>query len=120
MSEREGSGGGGGGGGFGAFLLGLAVGAVAGLLFAPDAGEGTRRKLSRRMRGLREFAGEKADEVRALLEEAGAEEDEDETANDEPESVRAELERRLAAARRRRKGRLAPGAEVEEEDEPVA
>ena len=46
MSEREGS-------GFGPFLLGIAVGAVVGFLFAPDTGDDTRRKLGKRLRNLR-------------------------------------------------------------------
>ncbi len=109
MSER--------GSGFGGFLLGVMVGAVVGLLFAPEAGEGTRHKLSRRLRDLRDAAEEKADEVRGLLE---AEEESEEAS---PRSTREELQRRLEAARRRRRRR--PGeAEVaaadEEEDEPVA
>jgi gas vesicle protein len=109
MSER--------GSGFGGFLLGMVVGAVVGLLFAPEAGEGTRHKLSRRLRDLRDAAEEKADEVRGLLEAEGETEEEE-----SPRSTREELERRLQAARRRR--RRPPGTEVaagdEEEDEPVA
>lgn len=120
MSERE-------SGGFGAFLLGIAVGAVAGFLFAPEAGEDTRRKLSKRLKNLRDAAEEKADEVRTLLEagddEAGGPDGPDEPDDEEaPRSTREELERRLQAARRRRR-RGSPGrtgGEVEEEDEPVA
>ncbi|HEY3279031.1 MAG TPA: YtxH domain-containing protein [Gemmatimonadales bacterium] len=121
MSDR-------GSGGFGSFLLGIAVGAVVGMLFAPEAGEGTRRKLSRRLRDLKDLADEKTDDVRRLLEAAGEgdeRDDETETGEDEtePRSTREELERRLAAARRRRRNRPAKSAgadEVEEEDEPVA
>lgn len=102
MSDRE-------SGGFGAFLLGLAVGAVAGLLFAPEAGQGTRRKLSRRLQDLRDFAEDKADDEEPEAAEAAETEDDG----------RAELQRRLQAARRRRK-RAAAAAEGEEEDEPVA
>jgi len=110
MSER--------GSGFGSFLLGIAVGAVVGFLFAPEAGDDTRRKLSKRLRNLRDVAEEKVDEVRGLLEadEEGDEGDEE----DEEVSTRQRLERRLdAARRRRRRGREAP-AQVEEEDEPLA
>jgi len=111
MSDREG----GSGGGFGAFLLGIAVGAVVGFLFAPEAGEDTRRKLSKRLRNLRDVAGEKVDEVRGLIEADGEEEEEEE----EP-STRERLRERLdAARRRRRRGEEAP-AQVEEEDEPLA
>lgn len=111
MSEREG------GAGFGAFLLGIAVGAVVGFLFAPEAGDDTRRKLSKRLRNLRDAAEEKVDEVRGLLE---ADEDGDEEAEEEELSTRERLQRRLdAARRRRRRGEEAP-AHVEEEDEPLA
>ena len=48
MSDREG------GSGFGAFVLGIAVGAVVGFLFAPEAGDDTRRKLGKRLRNLRD------------------------------------------------------------------
>jgi gas vesicle protein len=100
------------GSGFGAFLLGIAVGAVVGFLFAPEAGEDTRRKLSKRVRNLRDVAEEKVDEVRGLLEAEGEGEEEEE------DSTRQRLERRLEEARRRR--RRAPAAQVEEEDEPLA
>jgi gas vesicle protein len=100
------------GSGFGAFLLGIAVGAVVGFLFAPEAGEDTRRNLSKRVRNLRDVAEEKVDEVRGLL-EAEAEGEEE-----EQDSTRERLERRLEEARRRR--RRAPAAQVEEEDEPLA
>ena len=102
--------GGGGGSGFGAFLLGIAVGAVVGFLFAPEAGDDTRRKLGKRLRNLRDVAGEKVDEVRGMLEggEGGEEEEEEE----DDLSTRERLKRRLDAARRRR--------QVEKEDEPLA
>ncbi|HEV8265055.1 MAG TPA: YtxH domain-containing protein [Gemmatimonadales bacterium] len=97
--------------GFGGFLLGVAVGAVVGFLFAPEAGEDTRRRLSKRLKNLRDTAEAKVDEVRGLME---AEEEETDEA---PRSTREELQRRLQAARRRRR---APAAEIEEGDEPVA
>jgi len=112
MSDREG------GSGFAAFLLGIAVGAVVGFLFAPEAGDDTRRKLSKRLRNLRDVAEEKVDEVRGML----AEGDEEEKGEEEEEegSTRERLRRRLdAARRRRRRGEEAP-AQVEEEDEPRA
>lgn len=110
MSDREG------GSGFGAFLLGVAVGAVAGFLFAPEAGDDTRRKLGKRLRNLRDVAEEKVDEVRGLLEpeEDGEEEEEEEL------STRERLKRRLDAARRRRRRGEEAAAQVEEEDEPLA
>ena len=112
MSEREGS-------GFGPFLLGIAVGAVVGFLFAPDTGDDTRRKLGKRLRNLRDAAEEKVDEVRGLLEAEPEDEAEDEDEGEEV-STRERLRRRLdAARRRRRRGEEAP-AQVEEEDEPLA
>jgi gas vesicle protein len=115
MSDREG----GGGSGFGAFLLGIAVGAVVGFLFAPEAGDDTRRKLSKRLRNLRDVAGEKVDEVRGLLEGEGEEEEEGEDEAEEV-STRDRLRQRLDAARRRRRRGEEAAAHVEEEDEPLA
>lgn len=113
MSERS--------GGFGSFLFGIAVGAVVGFFFAPEAGEGTRRKVSSKLRNLRDLAEEKVDEVRGLLAEAAdAADDETEDAEEEaaPEaSTREQLRRRLQAARRRR-GR--GGREEEDEAPPLA
>ena len=112
MSEERSS-------GFGTFLLGIAVGAVVGFLFAPEAGDDTRRKLGKRLRNLRDAAEEKVDEVRGLIE---AEADQEDAGGEEEEeaedgSTRERLERRLAAARRRRR---AKAAQVDEEDEPRA
>jgi len=112
MSERS--------GGFGAFLLGIVLGAVAGFVFAPtEGGETTRRKVSKGLRNLKELAEDKVDEVRGLLKEAEAEaEESDEKDDDEPEiTTREQLRRRLEAARRRRARRPAAS---EEEDEPLA
>jgi len=116
MSDREG------GSGFGAFVLGIAVGAVVGFLFAPEAGDDTRRKLSKRLRNLRDVAGEKVDAVRGLLESEEADDDDDgEEAEEEAEvSTREQLRRRLDAARRRRRRGAEAPAQVEEEDEPLA
>ena len=103
MSER--------GAGFGPFLLGLGVGAVLGFLFAPEPGEASRTKLSRKLRGLRDLAAEKAGELGELLDAGDVEEE------DEPPTARVAIERRLTEAKRRRRG----GSDrVEEEDEPVA
>ncbi len=112
MSERS--------GGFGAFLLGIVLGAVAGFVFAPtEGGETTRRKVSKGLRNLKELAEDKVDEVRGLLKEAEAEAEEpEEKDDDEPEiTTREQLRRRLEAARRRRTRRPAAS---EEEDEPLA
>jgi len=107
-----------GGGGFGSFLLGIAVGAVAGFLFAPEAGGATRAKLGKRLRGLRDLA---EDRVEELL--AGDEPESEEPA--ELPSAREELERRLGEARRRRRSKGAVRGETArsadaEDDEPVA
>jgi gas vesicle protein len=117
MSER----GEGGGSGFGAFLLGIAVGAVVGFLFAPEAGDDTRRKLSKRLHNLRDVAAEKVDEVRGLLEaETEGEEEQEEDEADENGSTRERLQRRLEAARRRRRHGTGGAVRVEKEDEPLA
>jgi len=116
--EREG------GSGFGWFVLGAALGAGLGLLFAPRSGAETRRDLGRRFDDLREQAGEKLDELAEGLEE-GTEKvraridrwvGNDPGAAEEPRpaSAREELERRLTEARARRR-RPEP-----EEEEPVA
>jgi gas vesicle protein len=109
-----------GGGALGPFLLGVAVGAALGALFAPDAGEVTRGQLRKKLRGLRDLAEDKAGEIAELV--AG---DDDAGDDDEPEQVpeprsaRAELEQRLADARRRRR-QSKRARDPEEEDEPVA
>jgi len=119
MSERS-------GGGFGAFLFGIALGAVAGFLFAPEGGEGTRRRVGKGLRNLKELAEEKVDEVRGLLKEAEEEgEESEEEEEEEPEiATREQLRRRLEAARRRRSRATRPTPPVapasEEEDEPLA
>ncbi|HEV8398780.1 MAG TPA: YtxH domain-containing protein [Gemmatimonadales bacterium] len=108
------------GSGFGSFLLGIAVGAVVGFLFAPEAGDDTRRKLGKRLRNLRDAAEDKVDEVRGLLESDDADDDEEGEQDEEEEvSTREQLRRRLEAARRRRRREEAP-ARMEEEEEPLA
>lgn len=116
MSDR------GGAGGAGVFLLGIAVGAVLGLMFAPGAGENTRAQVARRLRDLRQLAGEKAEDLEALV--AGTE-DEDAVESGEEETeptTREDFERRLSAARERRRRRRPPKTERrdDEEDDPVA
>ena len=90
MSERE--------SGFGSFVLGVAAGVVLGLLFAPEPGEDFRGKLGRRLRTLRDLAGEKAGELGELVGDA---------------AVVGGRARRLTRGRRR------PRATPEEGDEPV-
>lgn len=111
MSER--------GSGFGPFVLGVAVGAALGFLFAPEPGEETRRHLAKRFRRIRSLAEEKAEELVGGAKELIAGEAEEE----EPVlSARDELEQRLAEARRRRRGAGGGGKTPDdaEEDEPVA
>jgi len=120
MSERS--------GGFGAFLLGIVLGAVAGFVFAPtEGGETTRRKVSKGLRNLKELAEDKVDEVRGLLKEAEAEAESEEGEADEDEeaevTTREQLRRRLEAARRRRARAARPPVTppaAEEEEEPLA
>jgi gas vesicle protein len=53
------------------FMAGLAVGALIGagiaLLYAPDRGSATRRRLGRRMKRLRNTTGESVQELKAAL-----------------------------------------------------
>ena len=103
------------GSGGGAFLFGVAVGAVLGLLLAPGSGDETRARLGRRLRTLRDLAGERADELKALVAGDDPPEDEAEREEGERRSARRELERRLTEARERRRSRKAAG-----EDAPAA
>jgi hypothetical protein len=93
------------GSGMGSFLLGLGIGAALGFLFAPEPGGATRSKVTRRLRGLRDMAAEKAGEWGQLL-EAAEDQDEDEV------PARELLERRLGDAKRRRRG-AKPGSKAE-------
>lgn len=56
-------------GGFGGFVVGLLLGAVAALLFAPQSGEETRRAIRQRGQRLREKAEEVVDDVGGRFEE---------------------------------------------------
>ena len=51
------------------FLVGLGVGALVGILFAPKSGEETREFLSKRADDGREFAQKKARELRERADE---------------------------------------------------
>ncbi|HYL21918.1 MAG TPA: hypothetical protein VEU74_09150 [Gemmatimonadales bacterium] len=109
-----------GGSTFGPFLLGVSLGAVLGFLFAPEPGEVARGRLSRRLRGLRDLAAEKAGEIGDLLHRV------EEADEEPPATTRAALERRLGDAKRRRRG-TRPGRggggtlpRPDEGDEPVA
>ena len=48
---------------FKTFINGVAVGVILGILFAPDSGEETRRKISRRAAGLKDQYDDLADNV---------------------------------------------------------
>jgi gas vesicle protein len=109
VRDREGS-------AFGSFLLGLGIGAVLGFLFAPEPGEATRGRLQSKLRGLRDLAAEKAEELGEVF-QAG------DDAEEEP--ARDAVEERLTEAKRRRRrskpGALPRGTEpADEEYEPVA
>jgi len=93
-------------------LLGLLLGLGLGLLFAPQSGEQTRRGLNRRLRKFRALAEETVDELseRFTGSHRVAPGRNDEPEEEEPEepaeretSVRDDLERRLSAARARRR-----------------
>ncbi len=116
-------------------LAGGALGAGLALLFAPEAGEKTRRKLSRRLLKLRDSAeavlddfhagGEPSDEEEEPEQDPAVEEDEETAPTDDEEALgdgrkpegnaRAELEKRLAAVRARRQR-----THADEDEEPVA
>jgi YtxH-like protein len=125
-------------------MIGAALGAGLALLLAPASGEETRRQLGRRARKIRQAAENAIDELHERFDSlrGSAEHDEEEAEEDEPadeggaergagpapvptadaaaersaslSSARAELERRLAAARARR------GEPAVEDEEPVA
>ena len=120
-------------------MVGAAVGAGLGLLFAPRSGEETRADLGKRIARLREAADDALGGLHGVLDEeepvdrSTADEDEpaelleDETAESptrgrrggsaaEVSPARLELEQRLAEARSRRRRALA----AEEDEEPVA
>ena len=121
------------------FLWGMAVGAAVALLFAPTSGEELRTNLRLRARRVKDIALEKAGELEETLshgyERARAKVEEEieearrhagdarQAAKDVVEAgkaaastAREELERRLAEARRARRGGRRPPAD----EEPVA
>jgi hypothetical protein len=64
MSERE--------TGIGTFVLGVALGVTLGLMFAREGGDAFRGKVTRRLRALRDLAG---DHIAGELERLSREED---------------------------------------------
>jgi gas vesicle protein len=110
MSERGGS-------GVGPFLLGIGLGVALGFLFAPEAGDITRRRLGRKVSRLKEVATDKVEELRDLAGEMleGGDEDGDGEREAPPPTAREQLERKLAAQRRRRR-ELKAAAEADEPD----
>jgi gas vesicle protein len=109
------------GSGVGPFLLGVVLGALAGVLFAPARGDVTRRRIGRRVGDLKDLAEEKYDALTAG--DAGDEDEEEDAEAGEEPSTREELERRLREARRRRRAERAARTRrgpLEEDDEPVA
>jgi gas vesicle protein len=115
------------------FVLGAAIGAGLGILFAPQAGERTRRDLARRGRKLRAEAEDKFEDLADDLKVRGKRIKEtvsdfaDEVADEVTEgkrklertalTAREELERRLADARARARAAVAGDGAAEDEDE---
>lgn len=115
------------------FVLGAAIGAGLGILFAPQAGERTRRDLARRGRKLRAEAEDKLDDLADDLKVRGkriketvsefAEEVADEVTEGKRKlertalTAREELERRLADARARARAAVSGDGDAEDEDE---
>ena len=111
-------------------LIGLALGAVLGVLFAPRAGQETRRDLIRRLRTLRARTGEALEDFQGRFREEESEAPAPRrTPGDHPVAARAagsgggsardELERRLAEVRARRRAG-AGGVQDPDDEEPVA
>ncbi len=122
--ERDGS------GGLKWLVLGAALGAGLALLFAPKTGKELRREIGKGIRGVRDLADETLDELklefgaedterRSMADDGGVHEDADDSEPARPArprmvGAREELERRLEAARARRRGTDA------DTEEPVA
>jgi gas vesicle protein len=85
-------------------VFGLLLGVGIGLLFAPQSGEQTRRSLNRRLRKVRALAEEKVDELSERFSTGGGRPSQEaDVVRPVRETVREDLERRLAQARARRR-----------------
>lgn len=109
------------------FLFGIGLGAALGLLFAPQSGEETRRAIGKKVRKLKDLAEDKFDDLseaagkqgrrlRDAMGDVAAEFGEDGDEEPAPSRAREELERRLSAARARRRGAPAPMAATDSDD----
>lgn len=99
-----------GGSSVGPFLVGLALGAALGALFAPESGSKIRARVGKRAGQLRQDLGEIVDELRTVM-----------AAEDADASPRDSLRRRLAAARAaRRPSAELPGGGAGTADTPLA
>lgn len=108
------------------FLLGLGVGAALALWFAPGSGEETRAAVRKRLKSLRDVAEEQFEDAREAVVEgldravdavAGADDDAEEDQGSHP-TAREALQRRLRAARSRRRP-AATGGDPEGEGSPT-
>jgi gas vesicle protein len=115
------------------FVLGAAIGAGLGILFAPQAGDRTRRDLVRRGRKFRAEAEDKLEDLADDLQVRGrklketvaeyADEVVDEVKDGKRKlertalTAREELERRLADARARARAAVAGDGAAEDDDE---
>jgi gas vesicle protein len=118
------------------FLLGALVGAGLGLLFAPQSGERTRKQIARKAKALRNEAEDRWDDLvddvetkgRALKEKAESlvEDVREEFAEGKREarqaarSARDELEKRLEAARARRRAAVGADGVADDDDDETA
>ena len=108
------------------FLWGALLGAGVALFYAPSTGEQTRRSVQRRLRKLRAMAEEKLDELgetigagkRKVVDEfEDVALDAGDAVEEGLESARSAVERRLEAARARRRAARLAADELDEEDE---
>ena len=110
-----------GGASFWWLLAGGAVGAALALLLAPQSGEKTRQQLGLKIAKLKESAEAAIDDFKDAVDPLGVpdEVEVDAAPDDGASPARRELEKRLAAARAKRRRTLADQGE-DEDEEPVA